>query len=97
MSENVAHQVVDGVLAADAVVRAEAEGQEVAPVHDVLLARLAEAVRVEALRIREALQRWIANTLWRSVSLGCASSAYISIADCPPHGRRPKGSPGEYN
>lgn len=51
-----AHQVVDGVLAADAAVRPEAEGQEVAPVHDVLLASLAEPVRVEASRVCETLR-----------------------------------------
>ena len=64
----VTHQVVDGVLAADAVVRAEAEGQEVAPVNDVLLARRAEAVRVELLCIRKALRGREANTFQHSVS-----------------------------
>ena len=49
-------QMVDGVLAADAAVGAEAEGEEVLAVHQVLLPLLAESARVESVRLREPLR-----------------------------------------
>lgn len=51
------HDVVDGVALAQALVRPRAKEQPVALEADVLAALLREAVRVEAVRLREALPR----------------------------------------
>lgn len=48
--------MVDGIFTTDTAVWPETKGKEVLPVHKVLLAFFAEAIRVECVGVREPLQ-----------------------------------------